>query len=1293
MRERISASPRRLALFVTLVAFAALTLTGSAVANDEDGTPSERLAEVTVPNRAALDDLVGAGFDLAETVRYNDDGTLTVLVYGTDDEFADIVGRGNTVGATLEDENTWRARMAERQDAIDAANRAAEAAQFGTSSSASGKAGLRSLAAATEVTVQRVDYYESYAGRFLSVEAFDAATNGIGTSGPTLALSWKPDGGVYGAASTMSRNIDPDPTPDVYLNHRITLRISGLGSSAPPPAFVRIATSTPGVDPVEAPVNVWNGADLPPFAATFQSHFFDHYMDPTEGKARIQALAAAYPNIAELVDTPAPTNGYRRKAMGTFFKSSGTTDGAISGTPPAAATSQAVVFFSDAWDDNAIQAEFLNPGAANSPLSVAVAGKRITVNLATNGTGALASTAAQVRDALNADPAASGLVDAFTWAGNAGAGTVQPHALVNLSDFLNAPASVARAPFQIQALRIGKHRDGSKVGVFVYCEEHAREWVTPLVCLETANRLVANYGTDPLTTELVDNLDIFIIPTINPDGSHYSFYDTGGQRKNMTNYCPVTGTSGMPPTRSSWGVDNNRNFSVGSLFDGYFGASTNCTGETFAGPSELSEPENQSEISIPARFPNIKFSMNVHSSGGLFMWSPAAYTGNGRVALPYPNIGIEGYFWETAARVLDRIKQYRGNVIDPQTTGPVADVLYSAAGNSSDEMYYKFNLISYDFEVGNTRLATTANGVANTTLQGATAVGATDVRVSSLTNLVVGNTVAVDTGANLEIRKITALNPAAVNPAPNVTLNSALSKAHANGASFQMFSAEAGATGIRVASTAGLAVGSQIVIDSRHPSPQDVIAPVAETRTIATVTAAASPAPNVTFTEPLTFAHPAGIEVVGGTATMGSGFMPNYTTEGQHEAMEFANGNYGILERALAYSRDSEPPVADTIPLGPAASQTPIDVTFKWVNESSIIYYTLDGSTPTLASPSWQAQRPRAPGEFFTFDHTTTVKWFAVDVKGNTSAVRSARFAVETDAPTTQANLSPGAVGGYYRNPTVSLLADDDFDGGGAGIARTEYKLDGAADWTTYTAPFQVTGDGSHTLVFRSVDLAGNVEADQMVTFNVDATPPVITITTPLNNAQYLLNSAVNANFGCVDALAGLFTCVGTVANGGALDTTSVGFHNFTVSASDVAGNSTTKSVQYNVYWQFSGFLSPLGNRNSARAGSTIPVKFTLGGDRGMGILAPGYPTSVPTSCTAPSSRAAQAKKFKKARWAKGRKVRLLRPGTFSGLSFSPGNGQYHFNWTTEAEWSGTCRLLVVGFTDNTVYTAFFDFR
>ena len=36
----------------------------------------------------------------------------------------------------------------------------------------------------------------------------------------------------------------------------------------------------------------------------------------------------------------------------------------------------------------------------------------------------------------------------------------------------------------------------------------------------------------------------------------------------------------------------------------------------------------------------------------------------------------------------------------PARTGPVADVLYSAAGNSADEAYYTHDIIGYDFEIG-----------------------------------------------------------------------------------------------------------------------------------------------------------------------------------------------------------------------------------------------------------------------------------------------------------------------------------------------------------------------------------------------------------------------------------------------------------------------------------------------------------------------------------------------------------------------------------------------------------------
>ena len=116
----------------------------------------------------------------------------------------------------------------------------------------------------------------------------------------------------------------------------------------------------------------------------------------------------------------------------------------------------------------------------------------------------------------------------------AGSGIVQPRARVMLSDFLTTSMNghVQRGPFEYKVMRIGKRRDGSKAGVFLYCQQHAREWATPLTCLETAEQLLRNYATDPRTQDLVNNLEIFILPSANPDGAHYSMYNFASQRRN-----------------------------------------------------------------------------------------------------------------------------------------------------------------------------------------------------------------------------------------------------------------------------------------------------------------------------------------------------------------------------------------------------------------------------------------------------------------------------------------------------------------------------------------------------------------------------------------------------------------------------------------------------------------------------------------------------------------------------------------------------------------------------------------
>ena len=176
-------------------------------------------------------------------------------------------------------------------------------------------------------------------------------------------------------------------------------------------------------------------------------------------------------------------------------------------------------------------------------------------------------------------------------------------------------------------------------------------------------------------------------------------------RINPSTGLPYTNTD--PASRTAWGVDENRNNTVGTLFDGYIGASHSCTSETYTGPSEASEPEIKNELWVADTFTNIKFSNNIHSFGGYFMWAPGTYLPNRDEGVAvHANIGIEKYFFEAGDRILNRIKSVRGTVILPERTGPIADVLYSAAGNSADEHWYNRGVIAYSFETGADRFGT-----------------------------------------------------------------------------------------------------------------------------------------------------------------------------------------------------------------------------------------------------------------------------------------------------------------------------------------------------------------------------------------------------------------------------------------------------------------------------------------------------------------------------------------------------------------------------------------------------------
>jgi hypothetical protein len=650
----------RCARLAVAAAIALLALAAPAAAAGDGG--ATQVVEVVLTDRDEVDRLVATGVDLTHEVEHQDGAWIAQAVV-TGEELESLRADGFRTGETVWTETDSQAAVQQRTAAIERKRAEAEA----------------TAVAAGEVRILRADWFTSTNGQFLNVEA-KAASESV-----AVTVSWDSGPGTpmgSGGTTTLQAFVDPPPSQGgIYLYHfrqfPVTVR----------PAQILVSSSDGGS--ATAAVSEWlpltkspNGKD------PYYTDFVDHYMDPTELYARIEALAAEFPHFAEIVELPYETNGYRRKAQAL-----------IGATTPPSVQASAFYVTSVAWGSeggNDVWIEVVKPGTANQSLTIARLGSYVRVSLATNAAGAATSTAADVVAALNAN--VSDLLTASTYRGNAGAGIVAPRQPTQLSDFLDAPPHISRQPWTVRAIRIGKHRDGSRMGVMAYAQEHAREWVPPLVAVETAERLLRNYAHDGYTKKLLDNLEVFIVPSANPDGSHYSFYDFAFQRRTMFNHCGSAESD--PARRDQWGVDQNRNYDIGSLFDGFFGASSSCRSDVYSGPSELSEPESRNIVWLASTFDNIKFAMNLHSSGNYFMWSPGAYSMPGRVTLPRPTLAEETFFYGASAKILTEIKRYRGLSVTPARTGPIVDVLYSAAGNSGDRLWYGNGIFAWNFEVG-----------------------------------------------------------------------------------------------------------------------------------------------------------------------------------------------------------------------------------------------------------------------------------------------------------------------------------------------------------------------------------------------------------------------------------------------------------------------------------------------------------------------------------------------------------------------------------------------------------------
>jgi murein tripeptide amidase MpaA len=133
------------------------------------------------------------------------------------------------------------------------------------------------------------------------------------------------------------------------------------------------------------------------------------------------------------------------------------------------------------------------------------------------------------------------------------------------------------------AVRFHGGSSKAKYAVYFQCQIHAREWISGATCSYIANQLVTDYkaGVSQVVT-LLQNLELVLVPFVNPDGYVYTWTTDRLWRKNRNrngNAC--------------YGTDINRNYP--DHWNGG-GSSTNPCSDTYMGPSAGSEPETKNTV-------------------------------------------------------------------------------------------------------------------------------------------------------------------------------------------------------------------------------------------------------------------------------------------------------------------------------------------------------------------------------------------------------------------------------------------------------------------------------------------------------------------------------------------------------------------------------------------------------------------------------------------------------------------------------------------------------------------------
>lgn len=208
--------------------------------------------------------------------------------------------------------------------------------------------------------------------------------------------------------------------------------------------------------------------------------------------------------------------------------------------------------------------------------------------------------------------------------------------------------------------------------IFLHCGLHAREWISPAVCMSFIHRLV-NATDDDSDAAVLDTFEWWLMPLGNPDGYAYTWTNDRMWRKNRA---PANGTGGCT------GVDLNRNFDAD-----LDAASTDPCSAVYGGAEAFSEPETLALVDLLASQRHRLLAVVFLRSFGQLWLSPFAVNDS----RPADYAEMERVMERSVLALTDTNgAEYR--------FGSIGSILYPSSGTAIDYCYETLGVV-YSFSI------------------------------------------------------------------------------------------------------------------------------------------------------------------------------------------------------------------------------------------------------------------------------------------------------------------------------------------------------------------------------------------------------------------------------------------------------------------------------------------------------------------------------------------------------------------------------------------------------------------